>query len=92
VPQYRSELATAERDALWQALDLLDGEYRQWGDLPHEIHVEVLRHLVSCIVLRLAHLRGMTHDADRGGAAFLRFQQDSGRGLRGPASATACEL
>lgn len=70
------ELAAAERDALWQTLDLLDGEYRQWGDLPREIHVEVLRHLVSCLVLRLAHLRGGPRDADRGGEAFLRFQQE----------------
>ena len=35
--QSPAELAAAERDALWQALDLLDGEYRQWGDLPREI-------------------------------------------------------
>jgi hypothetical protein len=34
-------------DGLWWALDRLDGEYRQWGDLWHEIDVEVLRHLIS---------------------------------------------
>jgi len=68
-------LADAERDALWHTLELLDGEYRQWGDLPPEIHVDVLRHLLSVIVLRLAHPRGVPGEGEGGGEAFLRFQQ-----------------
>jgi AraC-like DNA-binding protein len=67
-------LADAERAALWRTLELLDGEYRQWGELPPEIHVEVLRHLLSVIVLRLAHPRG-EGVGEGGGEAFLRLRR-----------------
>ena len=68
-------LAGTERDALWHTLELLDGEYRRWGGLPPEIHVDVLRHLLSVIVLRLAHPSGVPAEGEGGGEAFLRFRR-----------------
>ena len=68
-------LAGTERAALWRTLELLDGEYRRWGGLPPEIHVDVLRHLLSVIVLRLAHPSGVPAEGEGGGEAFLRFRR-----------------
>ena len=68
-------LADTERDSLWRTLELLDGEYRQWGALPPEIHVDVLRHLLSVLVLRLAHGRDALDEGDGHGEAFRRFRR-----------------
>jgi AraC-like DNA-binding protein len=80
-------LADAEREALWATLALLDGEYRQWGALPPEIHLDVLRHLLSVLVLRLAHRRGVPGRRGGGdGGGGDREGGDGGGGGRGRAT------
>jgi hypothetical protein len=52
------KVADEGRDAQWQALDLLDNQYRHRGELPSETHVDVVRCLVSGLVARSSHFRG----------------------------------
>ncbi|MFI7102247.1 helix-turn-helix domain-containing protein [Streptomyces sp. NPDC050161] len=58
-----------------RALSMLDDEYRHLADLPLEVHVEVVRHLLSVLVLRLAHLPGGQRHEAAGSEAFRRFQR-----------------
>ncbi|HEX6340439.1 AraC family transcriptional regulator [Umezawaea sp.] len=61
--------------ALRTAVDHLTGEFHAFGRLPLAVHTLALRHLLSALVLRLAHLGA---DAGRPsphpGEAFLRFR------------------
>ncbi|MEU7560963.1 helix-turn-helix domain-containing protein [Streptomyces eurythermus] len=41
-----------------RTLELLEGEYHRLRDLPLEVHVAVVRHALSILVLRLANLPG----------------------------------
>ncbi|MEU7340893.1 helix-turn-helix transcriptional regulator [Streptomyces sp. NPDC007074] len=73
----------AAGDALRSTLDLLDGEYHGLGGLPLDAHVEVLRHLLAALVLRLAHQQRATHEDmvhATATEAFRRFQQAVERG------------
>ncbi|RCG25885.1 AraC family transcriptional regulator [Sphaerisporangium album] len=63
-----------ERGSLWRLLDLLEHEYALWGGRQEERHVEVLRHLLAALVLRLAVVHGTDGEPVAGGEAFLRFQ------------------
>lgn len=63
----------AERDSLWQVLDLLEAAYAQWSERPSEMQVELLRHLLAVLVLRLAAAQG-TQRQSIDGDAFPRFQ------------------
>ncbi|POX42301.1 AraC family transcriptional regulator [Streptomyces sp. Ru73] len=56
-------------------LEMLASEYRRLTDLPLEVHVEVVRHLLSILVLRLSHLPGDQPAPTAAGTAFRRFQQ-----------------
>ncbi|WP_399082428.1 helix-turn-helix domain-containing protein [Streptomyces sp. BBFR2] len=56
-------------------LEMLEREYRRLTDLPLEVHVEVVRHLLAVLVLRLAHLPGGPRREMAGGEIFHRFQQ-----------------
>ncbi|MCK2215710.1 AraC family transcriptional regulator [Actinomadura sp. ATCC 31491] len=67
--------AGAQRTAVEQVLELLRGEYARLADLPLEAHIEVMRHLLSVLLLRLAHLRGGTAGESAGNEAFLRLQE-----------------
>lgn len=64
----------AATDALWPVLDLLDVEYTRWSEQSSEIQLEVLRHLLAVLVLRLAGLSGTGGEPNAVGDAFLRFQ------------------
>ncbi|MBB5896642.1 AraC family transcriptional regulator [Kutzneria kofuensis] len=66
--------AEGEGDTLWQVLGLLEREYARWGERPSETQLEVLRHLLAVLVLRLAALRGTHGEPNVAGDAFLRFQ------------------
>jgi AraC-like DNA-binding protein len=65
--------AGAERDALWQALDLLEGAHVRWGEQPSELQAELLRHLLAVLVLGLAAVHG-GHQQPIDADAFPRFQ------------------
>ncbi|MEV5121938.1 AraC family transcriptional regulator [Streptomyces decoyicus] len=66
----------AEADAVRHVRELLESEYRQLaGGLPLEVHIEVVRHLLAVLVLRLAHVRGAQSGDEAGSAAFRSFQQ-----------------
>ncbi|GAA1207131.1 helix-turn-helix transcriptional regulator [Streptomyces rhizosphaericus] len=76
-PASRSPLVVpegADAEAVRGVLDLLESEYRTVSG-PLEAHVEVVRHLVAILVLRLAHLPGARSADTAGSAAFRRFQQ-----------------
>lgn len=62
-----------EHDTLWQVLNLLEAQFAQWDERPSEIQVELLRHLLAILVLRLAAASG-TGDQPTGGGAFPRFR------------------
>jgi AraC-like DNA-binding protein len=62
-----------ERETLWQVLDLLEVAYAQWSERPSEMQVELLRHLLAVLVLRLAGAQGAGREPVDGDA-FPRFQ------------------
>ena len=64
---------TAGSDTLWPVLDLLEDAYAQWGQQPSELQVELLRHLLAVLVLRLAAEHGIEQEPIEGDA-FPRFQ------------------
>jgi AraC-like DNA-binding protein len=74
-PALRTAPLYPRGDAPRRTLDLLEGEYGRLAELPLEAHMEVVRHLLSVLLLRLAHERGGHGGDERGGEAFLRFQQ-----------------
>ncbi|MGI5472799.1 helix-turn-helix domain-containing protein [Streptomyces sp. CA-132043] len=63
------------RGPVRHTLEMLESEYHRLTDLPLEVHVEVVRHLLSILVLRLSHLPGDRSDPTAAGTAFRRFQQ-----------------
>jgi AraC-like DNA-binding protein len=71
--QSRPVSPDSERESLWQVLDLLEGAYAQWSERPSDIQVELLRHLLAVLVLRLAGAHG-TDQEPIDGDAFPRFQ------------------
>ncbi|AGP60891.1 AraC family transcriptional regulator [Streptomyces rapamycinicus] len=76
-PVSRSPLVVpegADAEAVRGVLGLLESEYRTVAG-PLEAHVEVVRHLVAVLVLRLAHLPGAQSGDTAGSEAFRRFQQ-----------------
>ncbi|OPF71327.1 AraC family transcriptional regulator [Streptomyces antioxidans] len=76
-PASRSPLMVpegADAEAVRGVLDLLESEYRTMAG-PLEAHVEVVRHLVAVLVLRLAQLPGARGGDAAGSAAFRRFQR-----------------
>lgn len=64
----------AGQSSLRRLLDLLEHEYARWDGLRAERHAQVLRHLLSALVLRLAVVHGTDAEQAAGGEAFLRFQ------------------
>ncbi|HEY4459674.1 MAG TPA: AraC family transcriptional regulator [Pseudonocardiaceae bacterium] len=64
--------ATGSSD-VWPVIDLLDRAYVEWGERPTELQVELLRHLMAVLVLRLA-ATSETDQLPLGGEAFPRFQ------------------
>ncbi|MFF4081688.1 helix-turn-helix transcriptional regulator [Streptomyces sp. NPDC001777] len=57
-----------------RTLELLEDQYHRPRDLPLEIHVEVVRHLLSVLVLRLSHLPGGHRKQAAGDETFRRFR------------------
>jgi AraC-like DNA-binding protein len=76
-PVWRSPLTPTDADgtALDAVLELLRSEYRRVADLPLEVQLDVVRHLLSVLVLRLAHAQGARETAASGNEAFRRFQR-----------------
>ncbi|TDC69710.1 AraC family transcriptional regulator [Actinomadura sp. GC306] len=70
--------AGVQKAALDGALRLLEEEHGRLGDLPLESHIDVLRHLLAVILLRLTHLNGGPGDHAADSEVFLRFQQAVG--------------
>jgi AraC-like DNA-binding protein len=66
--------ASVSTDALWPALEQLEGAYTRWGEQPSQLQVELLRHLLAVLVLQLAAVYG-THQEPIVGDAFPRFQE-----------------
>ncbi|MET7763231.1 AraC family transcriptional regulator [Streptomyces sp. NPDC005393] len=64
----------AAAQAVRGVLDLLESEYRAMA-APLEAHIEMVRHLVAVLVLRLAHLPGVQNGDAAGSEAFRRFQR-----------------
>ena len=58
-----------------QTLELLEGQYRRPRDLPLEVHVEVVRHLLAVLVLRLSCLLGGHRRNTAGDEAYRRFEE-----------------
>ncbi|KOV56221.1 helix-turn-helix transcriptional regulator [Streptomyces sp. MMG1121] len=76
-PVWRAPLTPADADAaaLDAVLRLLRSEYRRLADLPLEVQIDVVRHLLSVLVLRLSHAHGQGEAAASGTEAFRRFQR-----------------
>ncbi|WP_329459843.1 helix-turn-helix transcriptional regulator [Streptomyces sp. NBC_01497] len=72
-----------EGERLRGILDLLEGEYRRSEGTPPDVHVEVVRHLLAVLLLRLAHAYGGEENAEAANDAFRRFQQAVERGFPG---------
>ncbi|MGQ4596823.1 helix-turn-helix domain-containing protein [Nocardia sp. R6R-6] len=62
------------RDLLERLLELLQIECDRPGALPVEVHIDVVRHLVSVVLLHLAHTHELQVGGAAGSAAFLRFR------------------
>jgi AraC-like DNA-binding protein len=56
-------------------LGLLESEHERRNDLPFDVHIEVVRHLLAVLVLRLAHLNGPLPGDVPGNEAYQRLQQ-----------------
>ncbi|MBF6328306.1 helix-turn-helix domain-containing protein [Nocardia transvalensis] len=67
--------ASSDRLALHATSDLLRAEYQRKTALPDAVRVELARHLLTTIVLRLAHLQDVDHPVRAGGDAFHRFRR-----------------
>ncbi|MFH8553224.1 helix-turn-helix domain-containing protein [Streptomyces celluloflavus] len=67
--------AEGERRALEQTLCLLQDVYARTGVLPLDAQVEIVRHLLSVLVLRLSHLPPHQQARSRGNRVFLAFHQ-----------------
>jgi AraC-like DNA-binding protein len=68
--------AGTDQDTARRVLDLLEREYRGPAGPSLEAHIEVVRHLLAVLVLRLAHVPGAQGgDEGDGGEPFRRFQQ-----------------
>ncbi|MET9760471.1 AraC family transcriptional regulator [Streptomyces sp. NPDC006372] len=62
-----------ERASLDATLSLLETTYDSVGALPVEAYIELIRHLVSALVLRLAHLHDDTRTTPVGNDVFRRY-------------------
>lgn len=62
-----------EHERALRTLELLESECRTLDGLPLEPHIEVVRHLLSALVLRLAHMRRPAPDDEVGQETFRRF-------------------
>ncbi|MEV7323085.1 AraC family transcriptional regulator [Streptomyces sp. NPDC093970] len=61
--------------ALRDILVPLENEFRATRDLPLEVRVEVLRHLLAALLLRLSEVPGARGDTAAGDEVFRRFRQ-----------------
>ncbi|WP_067677209.1 helix-turn-helix domain-containing protein [Nocardia miyunensis] len=66
--------APADSEALDTTLALLVAEYHRRTELPHDVHVEIARHLLAALLLRLAHLHDGPGGGPAGGEVFTRFR------------------
>ncbi|MFI7004442.1 helix-turn-helix domain-containing protein [Nocardia sp. NPDC050175] len=65
----------SDADALRLATDHLIAEFHAFGHLPLDVHIAALRHLLSVLVLRLAHLTAPADQpASNPDPTYLRFR------------------
>jgi AraC-like DNA-binding protein len=65
----------AQKASLEGTLRLLEDEAGRLADLPLEAHIDVMRHLLGVILLRLTHLNGGPGSPATANEVFQRFQQ-----------------
>ncbi|MFG2086909.1 helix-turn-helix domain-containing protein [Spirillospora sp. NPDC048824] len=75
VPQRPVTPEGTQKGALDSTLSLLRTEHERLAELPLEAHIDVMRHLLAVILLRLTHLNGGPGDRAAGHEVFLRFQE-----------------
>ncbi len=63
-----------DREAVFCAVRHLATDYRTGSGLPPGVHTDVLRHLFSVLVLRLAHTAAVVGPPPAAGEAFSRFR------------------
>ncbi|MCD9143935.1 helix-turn-helix domain-containing protein [Streptomyces albireticuli] len=64
-----------DREAVFCAVGHLESDFRTGGGLPADVHTDVLRHLLSALVLRLAHLSAHAGSSvPAPGDTFVRFR------------------
>ncbi|MEU7136720.1 AraC family transcriptional regulator [Streptomyces sp. NPDC046261] len=73
--------AGGDREAVFCAVRHLATDFRTGAHLPAGIHTDVLRHLLSVLVLRLAHGSAEASGAPVPGEAFVRFRAAVERGF-----------
>ncbi|WP_055702627.1 helix-turn-helix domain-containing protein, partial [Streptomyces silaceus] len=66
--------APGAKEPVERTLELLEDEYHHPGEMPLEVHVDVVRHLLGALVLRLSHLPGGRREQAAGDETFVRFQ------------------
>lgn len=67
-------LSENTRELLEHLLELLEAECGRLGDLPPDVHTKVMRHLVSVVLLHLAHAHELQDGDAAGNEAFRRFR------------------
>ncbi|MEU1307591.1 AraC family transcriptional regulator [Streptomyces cinnamoneus] len=73
--------AGGDREAVFCAVRHLATDFRTGSHLPPGIHADVLRHLLSVLVLRLTHGSAAASGAPAPGEAFVRFRAAVERGF-----------
>ncbi|MFI9238882.1 helix-turn-helix domain-containing protein [Streptomyces sp. NPDC053079] len=73
--------AGGDREAVFCAVRHLATDFRTGAHLPAGIHTDVLRHLLSVLVLRLAHGSAVASGAPVPGETFVRFRAAVERGF-----------
>ncbi|MDT9681124.1 AraC family transcriptional regulator [Streptomyces sp. TRM76323] len=76
-PAPRRHVTPTARHAgsLCRVLDALENEYAHLSDLPLTAHIETMRHLLSALLIRLAHVDGSALPEGAAGEPFRRFRE-----------------
>ncbi|MFJ8692058.1 helix-turn-helix domain-containing protein [Streptomyces roseolilacinus] len=67
--------AARQAESLRRVLDALEDEYAHLSDLPLTAHIEAMRHLLSALLIRLAHVDGPGLPGGEAGEPFRRFRE-----------------
>lgn len=67
--------ATRQAESLTRILSALEDDYAHLSDLPLTAHIETMRHLLSALLIRLAHLGGSAPAKGAAREPFCRFRE-----------------